>query len=316
MAFVGHSNFVARSPDGGLTYPDVAVVARGSGAGLGAPAQQGVVAHWHDKGWIGVAPDGTALLVWTDAHGGTPDQPAGDRCDILFAASEDGGRSWTPPATVERAPSEVCFSGAYPAVSRGGSWVVAYETARDGPTTELRISRSTDRGATWTRAQVLAPAAEFAAFPVLKVDPTPTRSRLYVAYPAPAMAPAGAEVPVLRWSDDGGVSWTEPLVLDAPEALGRTRPGIDVGPDGAVYGAFYHPMGTAEAPRADVRVVAVREGVVSAPVTVDTEVVGGTAALGDYIGIAALPGGGAFAVWVTSDGSEYDLVGARVEVAK
>jgi hypothetical protein len=307
-----YSLFVARSSDGGRTWPESTEIAQGQGllayAGLPAPLPTlALPAAWdaQDKPWLAVGADGTVLAAWSELIGLHPENPAGYRQDIVAASSADGGRTWTTPALVERGGQ---WLGAAPVIAESG-WYIAYV---DLVSWDLRVATSRDAGATWSSASV----DRAMPFPSMAVQAVTGGERLWLAYPDGREAKACdfywecvRQPPLLRWSDDGGATWSAPLALDAADAPGRTVPAVAVAGDGRLIAAFLHPV--EEGARAEVRAVQVRDGIASAPATI-----GATDAApansGDYMGLAAGPAG-AFAVWVASpDGSAFDLLGAAL----
>ena len=307
-----YSLFVARSHDGGLTWPETSVVARGQGVLALATAPQpvgllGAELLWdaNDKPWLAVGPDGTVLATWSELITLGPKDPLGGRADIVASVSRDGGVTWSVPAVVEQGGY---FLGAAPVIAAGG-WHVAYE---DLLTQDMRLATSSDQGATW-RSQAMGKASPF---PAMAVQPLPSGGeRLLLAYSdgsegktCPFYFECYRQAPTLRWSDDGAASWSAPVTLDEAAEPGRTVPEIAVDREGTAWLTFFHPTGEAST---ELRAAAFRDGRASAPVKL-TSIGAASSDLGDYAGLAALPRG-AFTVFVTSqDRVEFDLAGARV----
>ncbi|HWG92294.1 MAG TPA: sialidase family protein, partial [Candidatus Thermoplasmatota archaeon] len=266
----------------------------------------GVAREFHDKQWFAIAPDGTALLVWNVNHqlSGRCDDPASvNECtQVLFSVTKDGGRTWSAPGVIAEGG---IFSGAFPLIRADGGWVVSF---RDTDASQIRVAVSTDQGATWTVSE----AIDFTTkFPVLAATPGPAGERLHMAYPMVEGGHDSQQTVTLRWSDDGGRTWSAPLALDTPEAEGRTNPAIAPAANGSVIVTFFHPRGAG----ADYRTVAVRDGHVSEPLVLGThEGTEGerTRHTGDYMGIAPLPDGSAFAVWNAKQGEAFTVTGARL----
>lgn len=304
---VGASLVVLRSVDGGLTFDDVVVVAdgegwRGTGIGpldLDAP---GASHAFHDKQWFAIAPDGLALLVWDVVYRGhlrCPDPWVEVECtELVFSTSRDGGRTWTPPAVIADGG---IYSGAFPLILEDGTWVVSY---RDTTASEAVVAVSADAGASWSSTVVdLA-----TKFPVLAKGPGPGGERVTMAYPRSADHHDSLQDVALRWSDDGGATWSAPLTLDVGEHEGRTNPAIASDGAGGVYVTYWHVLDEG----AELRATHVRNGVASAPLVLGvTE--GPTWETGDYMGLAALPDGGAYAVWNARHGKEMRVTSAWVE---
>lgn len=317
FARTSYAFFVARSPDGGTTWPEVAVVAEGQGLSFGValPDPVGPVAGlplaWsaNDKEWLAVGSGGEVLAAWSRLVALGPEEPDGYRCDLVASASADGGRTWSMPSVLATSDAPTlgagaCYIGAAPVVG-DDAWHVAFVELG---TLDLALATSTDGGASWT-AQSLGPSGPM---PALARD---AAGRLYLAYgkpeepgPCPAYWECLVQPPVLRWSDDAGATWSDPVPLQAPGGPGRTLPALAVAGDGTVFALSCHPTGES---RAELRVVAVRDGQVGPPAVLDG-VEAACARLGDYLGLAPLPAG-AFATWVRSaDGAAFDLVGAEL----
>lgn len=137
--------------------------------------------------------------------------------------------------------------------------------------------------------------------------------RLWLAYPRISGSdPPGASVqtPVLRFSDDLGMTWSEPLPLDDADQPGWIVPTLAVDGNGIAYSGFYHHLedGTNEYR------IAASDGMQVARVRVDASPIGTQGLglhLGHYMGIAGLPDG-AVATWVSGDPGAGDLRAAVV----
>jgi hypothetical protein len=305
----GYDLFVARSQDGGQTFPGITIVASGSGeatalnpAGIGLPVPP-LLFEASDRAALTVASDGTAILAWTDLAELSPKNPVGESCDVVFSSSRDGA-SWSPAKVVEAG----CFNGASPAITHAGVWAIAYVSDKG----EMRVARSTDQGATWRATRV---GKAFPAYGTPTLRAGPTGNTLALAYPENHGSKDEIEDPTLLMSQDGGATWGMPLVLDRAYVAARTLPAVDVAPDGTVFATYFHVVGNSTGPdaRRDYRAVAIRDGALVDAITLDPGVVGPAGALGDYMGLAAMPGG-AFAVWVTHHTDAYDVMGGLLRV--
>lgn len=288
--------YVARSTDGGLTWPEVAVVARGRGAAIGVPVGFVPVA-WsaHDKNWLTAGTDGTALVAWGNIQYPPTDQPQDiARVDLMFSASKDGGKTWSAPALVAKGKRE--YSGASPLVT-ANAWHIAFMNYGKP---EMYVATSRDAGKTWTVAQAVADAAF--GYPNLLAMPLDGRERLVLVY---SRANESGESPAMVTSDDGA-TWSAPTDLDAGAGV-RWIQVSAAASNGTLYVLAYH--GPSGGP-SEMRLLARRDNV-TATLALDTGLAGSTGQRGHYVGVAALPDG-AFATWVTGGRGKFDLAGASV----
>ncbi len=206
---------VARSPDGGLTWPASEIRLLHTSPG-------------DDKEWGAVDRDGRVHVVWSDLssrqilYSRTPDPNAFAFSAPIALASVGSGN---PAVTVATGPSgEV------------------YVLWRDGSSIRMRASQ--DSGASFAPTRVafnvnpwesgVAPRLPF--MPQLAVDANPSSAyagRLYVVWPGNAGF-NDANV-MLSSSGDGGITWTAPLRIDdARVASAQVMPTVSVAPNGRV----------------------------------------------------------------------------------
>jgi hypothetical protein len=119
------------------------------------------------------------------------------------------------------------------------------------------VDRSTDGGATWGTDHIVTnyrlnttpffvfippqPQRGILAFPFSDCAPAGTEfaGRLYVTYPDKSPATNDTSV-YLRWSDDGGVTWSAEVKVDNETvAAYQFHNNIAVGPDGTVAVSYY-----------------------------------------------------------------------------
>lgn len=299
----GASLVALRSHDGGRTFPDIAIVAQGRGGDFAAIDPAGGLhrafgAEHHDKQWVTLSDDGSLLMAWSQNLRARPDLcGANIACTLLRYATSTDGLAWSEPETLVRST----VSGAFPIALADGTWLVSYHETN---AQEVVVARSTDQGSSWTDVRLGASTK----FPVLARSATPLGERVHVAYPLGQDDRDGEQRVVARWSDDGGLTWSEPLLLDAPAAPGRTIPALAPAPDGGAFATFFSPRGGG----AEHVALHIRGDGALSPRTVLSAHEGPTSVTGDYMGIAPLPAGGAFAVWTTSADDGLALRGARI----
>lgn len=299
--------FVARSHDGGLTFPDVAIVRAGEGAMvggalpvLGAGAAQ-VLFSAHDKPWILVDREGSLRVFWSEILVLHPTREPTARIDLLVSRSDDGGATWSEPDVVIGGGGG--WFGAAPAQTADGALHVA---AVDMLTLEMRLATSLDAGETWTNRTV----GHATHPPSLAAD----GARLVLAYGG-VVEEGGAtyeqdrkpQRAMYAVSDDGGATWERHELEPAAEAPGRSMPQAAAVPGGGFVLAWHQHDGEG----ATLRAVALRNDERTGTLTLDAPRAPATR-LGDYMGITGAPEGAVLA-WVTSpDGEAFDVMLARL----
>ncbi len=257
---------LAFGPDGTLYVLYVSLQGRGNTPGAlwlatsadGGRSLQPPVAVAEDLTFqprLAVDAKGTVHVVWLEADSVGLNQISGPT-RVVASRSEDGGRTFTEPVPVSD-PGRERIGAASPVVDSNGDVVVLYEdfkgNRRDflglmGPVAEdpfaLVVTRSDDGGQTFAPGveleSGLVPTRRFLVFlpeyPSLAAGPDGV---LYVSW---ADGRNGDEDVFLRRSEDGGVNWSEPvLVNDDPVGDGTQQylPRVSVAPNGRVDVLFY-----------------------------------------------------------------------------
>jgi len=184
---------VAKSTDGGRTFPTLSV------------ALQGSTTEFPDKDYIGVdawagSPfRGNIYLGWTDFS------LAG--VQIQVAVSHDKGQTWSKPIGVSQVVStstEGLF-GALPVTAPDGTVYVFYADMvfNTGPTS-ISYSKSTDGGNTWSAPASVASSLPSPGFFRLKNDDPNWNTRFLLGIPSNSL-------PTAAISQDGTISiaWTD-----------------------------------------------------------------------------------------------------------
>jgi uncharacterized protein YndB with AHSA1/START domain len=181
--------------------------------------------------YVAVDPDHPNVAVAVFQEGRFPD---GGAAAIGFAASRDGGRTWTSGLLpgLTRAFGGLYLRASDPSVAFDGDGAAyASSIVIRGPDRKqgVAVNRSDDGGRTWNQPVLIERDAGRVGddFPRVMVDTGPASShngRAYVTY-------VRNDRVVLRWSDDRAATWS-PLGLVSP------GPGfvstLAVGPDGAL----------------------------------------------------------------------------------
>jgi hypothetical protein len=222
------SVLVATSTDGGKTFGPAKVAMKPTGPtiGLGRPLMSVV------PGTNG--PDKVLLSSWA-CH---PAAPMEAPCDVvLFARSDDGGQTYSPPVQFNGPPAGQ--NSSQPAMDRDG---VIYDTfqRRFQDTVELYLAKSADGGKTFTESLLDRQVGIGQQYDSAKLVADPLTGNLYTTW---ADSRVGRFEIFFRKSADKGVSWGERSVLVAPDPnyTGASRsPSISVAPNGRIDIVYYH----------------------------------------------------------------------------
>lgn len=291
----GFRIFVARSSDGGATFPEVSVVTSDEGvasitplghraAGLNAP----------DAPTMAVAPDGSVHLTWRAMRQTTPAGP--ERSVMMAARSMDGARTWSQPVVIDTGGVNAVASQLV--ATRDGILLAAVGGWNEGGVTEATrgsqmLARSTDLGATW---QVDVIAEEFV--PGIAWWPTLADSAAGIVFAYPKADGEGRESVVAHLSTDRGESFGAPIELARANASGHAMPTL--GGDGTTAFLTWFAPQEDGATRNELRALALREGNASAAIVLDATLTVDATQLGEYFGIA-VAGGRAMPVWTNNE---------------
>ena len=157
--------------------------------------------NWYGFAWApspAMDHDGNLYVAWSDRN-----------WDVYVSKSADGGLTWGAPSRVDTpGPNSYDSGPAIVAAPSGTLYVVWLQVWVPGSFRNVTISRSTDKGVTWTaKANITAGSGTEYYSHALAVD---SDSRIHVAYNS---VPSGSIHVNYTWSDDG-TSWSAPRRLD------------------------------------------------------------------------------------------------------
>ncbi|MFL6231149.1 MAG: sialidase family protein [Pyrinomonadaceae bacterium] len=235
----GSQMAVARSTDGGKSYPTVTFFSYEGGSN-----------HFNDKPMITTDTNVSSpfrdnvYIAWDAATGGSTSG------GVRVAASRDHGATFTV-TRADDPKGQGHAIGASPAVAPDGTLYLAWN---DYGANTIAFNRSTDGGQTWGKQSVVStktlpfdiaiPAESFRGalvYPTLDVDRSagPHRGRIYCSWMD--RASAGTTDIFIAYSDDKGNTWTHAApVTDRLALVDRFNHWMSVDPTtGDVYVSFY-----------------------------------------------------------------------------
>jgi hypothetical protein len=250
----GTDVFVARSYDGGLTFPDIQIIAEGAGVFPGP-------ARINDHPFIDVGKDGTIIVSWVyldliTAARVPPDQDRADPernvvpMDLRFSVSRDGGETWTAPGTAAIGGYVDHLAPASTAVAGDGTLVIAgvkrrehasppeedpigwtqWSTGGDGQG-NLALVTSQDGGESWD-TRIVDGIYAMSGMVSVQIAETKGHEYLYVGYNKKT---PDRIVPMLGVSQDLGKTWNLIELSHHPRGLSPSGPSFGVDGRGVAY---------------------------------------------------------------------------------
>jgi hypothetical protein len=289
----GSSIFVAKSTDGGETFPQVVLVTD--------PPSITNFATFHDKEWIAVDPiTGDVHVTWTAF------QLYGISSALVHSVSRDGGRSWTRPKVIsEITQKERQVQGSQVEVDSKGVIHVAWIEYDFGT---IRYTRSKDGGDSFETARTIASVVVLPYNLPNNNYRTPTMCDM-------AIDDHGGETDgtiLLAWPDhrtgqadilatistDGGDTWSTPVTVNnqrGDKDNDQFFPAAAIGNDGSLQVMFYDRRDDPENDLLSVYFARSIDGgltyqnIPMSEVSFDGENTRGPF-IGDYLGLSAGPG--------------------------
>jgi hypothetical protein len=236
------SIMVASSSDSGVTWGPITTLARDD-----FTATQ----SFNDRDSVTADPTDrdNAYLVWT--HG----QLTADNHLNAFtylSRTTNGGATWEPARAIFTAPVDAEPIGSRIVVLPNGTLVHVF-TLIVSPTPQIRVQRSTDHGLTWSADTLLntagtarvkdprdnAPVRTEEILAYIAVDPRPGRNNVYAVWQDARFTGGTADAVALSKSSDGGLTWSTPSRVSAPESGQAFNPAVVVDSRGVVLVTYY-----------------------------------------------------------------------------
>ncbi|MCK4613428.1 MAG: exo-alpha-sialidase [Thermoplasmata archaeon] len=235
-SFVGRSAiFVAKSTDGGVTWPspDIRIMAQGEGG-----------AAFHDKEWITVDLQNDYIyLAWAMFTGLS-------LANIMFSRSTDEGNTWSIMEPISEFTA-MQFQNQGTALATDSEGTI-HLTWIDFDSNQLQYLFSTDNGASFSTPESICEVHPIPyqlsnntyrspTLPALAIDPGSRnyKDSIYIAWNDHANGDADI---LLIYSRDKGRTWSEPIRVNQDPIQNRKDqffPGLSVAPGGEVSVHFY-----------------------------------------------------------------------------
>lgn len=225
---------VSRSTDGGRTWGNPVALVTDT-----AP-------FFHDKNTITADPLDArfAYAVWDRIQQGGPGP-------TIFTRTTDRGLTWEPVRTIFEPGSGSQTIGNLVVALTGGTLVNLFAHLESGANgNSLKVIRSTDRGATWSAATKVADLLSIGArdprsgaairdgaiIPQAAAGPDGT---MHVVWQDARFSGGARDEIAHSRSTDGGLTWSAPVRVNAPQGTQAFTPAVAVGADGRVGVTYY-----------------------------------------------------------------------------
>lgn len=198
----GGEIFFARSDDGGRSFAPPLNLSRSTGGDGKGRISRDV---WHNGSFDLVAgPGGVVHVAWTEYDGG-----------LWHSRSADGGRTFAP---ARRTPGAGRLPARAPslALAPDGKVYLAWTVGEDSGA-DIRLSVSTDQGASWGPPRAVAPSPGYSDAPKLALDGAGV---LHLAYGESDGGPFGRSHVRYARSRDGGRTFEPPREISTPLPAG------------------------------------------------------------------------------------------------
>jgi hypothetical protein len=265
---------VAASTDRGASFTRVAQVM--------PPAQPKV--NWADRGFIGVATDGTIYLTWTYGQSARQILQGHGHANVVLQKSADGGKTWNRITPVS--PSDLGYAIAHLLVEPSGRIDVLLWAGHHD-----YFTSSADGGRSWSNPVAVQPGAgRIDSPPVYWIDTALGIDAAGTVYATWDTQRPGGDIGWLSYSTNHGRTWSAARRVTPDHNNAGHLMAVAGGRPGTAYVGWLSdnsPRGFAQY----LRPFSVRRGWLSAPVRVSRNFGNRNIWPGDTIGISVLPRG-------------------------
>ncbi|HME08336.1 MAG TPA: sialidase family protein [Bryobacteraceae bacterium] len=245
----GQAMLVSRSGDQGFSWSQPVTLLADTAAGI-EDDKESITADPTDAHY--------AYAVWDRLTGLGSANSANFRGPVWFARTSDGGASWEPARIIYDPGSNAQTIANQIVVLPDGTLVDGFELIRNAGAPLLRdnliypaVIRSTDHGATWSDAILIAQARPVgvsdvktsvgvrtaAVLPSLAVDAK--RGTLYAVWEDAQFSNLAREGIAFASSVDGGLTWSAPVQVNQAPNVQAFNPAIAVRGDGTIAITYF-----------------------------------------------------------------------------
>ena len=175
-----------RSVDDGQTFLPISVVGASDLSALGYTADQAVQGAVEAKLAVDQV-SGAIYIAW--ATQAIQDATNATSRILVVSRSGDGGASWSSHLAYA-GPLGTSIQNLFPviAVDHGGNAYAAFSTQLPGGTMGVYLTKSTDRGTTWSAAQRVNPADQLGVFPAIAAGDTGDVDLIWIGAPGTSVS--------------------------------------------------------------------------------------------------------------------------------
>ena len=194
------------------------------------------------EGDVVVLKDGTLLAAWSDFSGRGEDHAT---AEISVAKSTDGGRTWTPPFTLQPNIGKQNVMSVSFLRSRSAREILFFFLVKNSASDlKVYVRRSSDEARTWSEPVVVTPGSGYHIMNNARVLQLRSGRILCPVCWCEDVSRRGSPLRnVMFFSDDGGRTWTRGRgLVDCPKR-GAMEPGVVELKDGRVLQVIRTQMG-------------------------------------------------------------------------